>query len=295
MNLHALRLFREIAVTGTVSGAAERLNISQPAVTIQLRKLEKELGFALTRPHGRGIVMTEAGSWLFAQADRLFLLEADIDAQCEAYRRGERGDLKLAATYLPANFMLPAWIGSFRHSSPEVKVAVASGNAQAVLTKLLHYEADIAWIGGQHSLPPSIISLPCYEDELWFVAPPDHRLAAGVHSLGELAKEPFILREPGSFTREALFSLYRTAGVTPPQPAVQLDGPQETIRAAVEGLGITIASRMEVQTYVDAGLLARLETNVPPVANPISRCVRAGDPLPPAAVAFLNALDGMHC
>lgn len=287
MNLHALRLFHEVAAAGSVSGAADKLNISQPAVTMQLRKLEKELGFALTRPQGRGLALTEAGLWLAAQADRLFTLEADIERQCEAYRQGMTGQLRLAATYLPANFMLPAWIASYRQASPAVDVSVSSGNAQLVMEKLLRYEADIAWIGGHHSYPPSIVAVPCHEDELWFVASPNHRFAGETHTLAKLAQEPFIYREQGSFTRDALLAMYRTTNVPPPPQAVQLDGPQETIRAAIQGLGITIASRMEVSHYITSGLLARIDTDIPPVVYPVSRCVRADDPLSPQASSFV--------
>lgn len=288
MNLHALRLFHEVAAAGSVSGAADKLSISQPAVTMQLRKLEKELGFELTRPQGRGLALTEAGLWLASQANRLFTLEVDIERQCEAYLKGMTGQLKLAATYLPANFMLPAWIASYRQASPAVNVSVSSGNAQLVMAKLLQYEADIAWIGGHHSYPPSIVAVPCHEDELWFVAPPNHRLAGQTHTLAELSQEPFIYREQGSFTRDALLALYRTANTPPPPQAVQLDGPQETIRAAIQGLGITIASRMEVSRYITSGLLARIDTDIPPVVYPVSRCVRADDPLSPQASSFLE-------
>jgi len=264
--------------------------MSQPAVTMQLRKLEKELGFSLTRPHGRGIELTESGRWLSEQAERFFKLEADIKDQCEAFKQGRRGRLKLAATYLPANFLLPGWIAAFRRSRPELSVSVSSGNASSALAKLLNFEAETAWIGGRTAFPSAVDAFRCYEDELWFVAAPRHRFAGRRCTLEELAEEPFILREPGSFTREALYSLYHAAGLTPPSPAVQFEGPQETIRAAVEGIGIAYATKLEVGAYIDSGVLAKIDTDVPPMTNPISCCTRAGDALSPAAEAFLAAL-----
>lgn len=290
MNLHALRLFREVARRGSVSQAAIELNISQPAVTMQIHKLEQELQFDLTRPQGRGLVLTEAGMWLAAQAERLFMLEQDIEAQCEIYRNGTGGQLKLAATYLPANFMLPQWIAGFHQAIPQVGISVFSGNAQTVLNKLLNYEADIAWIGGQISFPASIHAVPCYQDELWFVASVKHRLANCTSTLADIARETFIMREQGSFTRDALFTLYRAAGITPPQSTIQFDGPQETIRAALQGIGIIYASKMEVEAYINDGLLAQIKTAEPAMTNPISRCVRVDDPLPPQAATFLEHL-----
>ncbi|MCI3920044.1 LysR family transcriptional regulator [Paenibacillus sp. TRM 82003] len=290
VNLHALKLFRQVVDAGSVSAAAARVHLSQPAVTIQLRKLEQELGFAITRPQGRGIALTEAGAWLSEQAERLFRLEAEIEAGCEDVRIGRRGLLKIAATYLPANFLLPDWIADFRMDHPDVSIHLTSGNARDVLVKLMKYEADIVWIGGQHRFPATINAKPCYEDEMWFVVAPDHHMAGARYPLREVVREAFVMREPGSFTRDALSALCRAEGLPPPFASLISEGPQESIRAAIAGVGVAYAAKMEVAAYVDEGVLKRVETDVPPVRNPISCCTRANDPLSPAASAFLHRI-----
>jgi DNA-binding transcriptional LysR family regulator len=275
---------------GSVSAAAAQVHLSQPAVTMQLRKLEQELGFAITRPQGRGIAFTEAGVWLSEQAERLFRLEEEIEAGCEDVRVGRRGLLKMAATYLPANFLLPGWIADFRKGHPDVSVRLSSGNARDVLEKLTKYEADIVWIGGEHVFPTTIRSVPCYRDEMWFVVAPEHRMAGASFPLREVVREAFVMREPGSFTRDALFAMCKAEGLPPPSPALLSEGPQETIRAAIAGVGVAYAAKMEVAAYVQSGDLQRIETDVPSMQNPISCCTRANDPLPPAANAFLHRL-----
>lgn len=292
MNLHGLRIFHTIAVMGGVSRASEQLNISQPAVTMQLRKFEKELGLPLTRTNGRGIALTEFGLWLATQADRLFALEADIDKQCIAYQSGSIGNLTLAATYLPANYLLPSWLVEYRLTYPDVYVSMSSSNKQTALDKLLRYEADITFIGGHHdTFPDGLISTIVQEDELWFVARPDHPYASRTISYDELVQCPFIFREPGSYTRDALLTLCRTAGVLPPPPALLVNGPQEALRAVLAGLGITLASSIEVREYIYNRTLVQLQVEGPQATNVISCCIRSGDPLPPQAKAFLSLLE----
>ena len=289
MNLHALRVFHAVAKLRSVTRAAEELRISQPAVTIQLRNLERDHGLPLTRSQGRGIALTEAGEWLAARADRLFALEADISSSLEAMRSGRQGSLKLAATYLPANFLLPSLLARFRSACPDVACTVLTGNAQAACERLLRYEVDVAFIGGMRTFPPEVRCERWFEDELTIVAAPNHPLVGRPVYLGRLVREAkFVLREPGSSTRDALFALCRAGGVAPPEAVLQFSGPQETIRAVIAGLGVALASSLEVQEHIAAGTLAKLEVPDAIAVNPISCCTRANDRLSPQAESFLQ-------
>ncbi|TCZ80147.1 LysR family transcriptional regulator [Paenibacillus albiflavus] len=287
MNLHGLRIFHAIATLGGVSRASEYLRISQPAVTMQLRKLENELGFQLTRMNGRGIVLTEAGDWLAAQAARLFALEAEIDQQCKQYQQGSKGSLTLISTYLPANYILPAKLAEYRKQHPDVQVSLTSSNTQTAIDKLLRYEADLAFIGGHpYRFPEEIESFVIQEDELWFVALPSHPLAHRKVQFHEVNDYPCIVRETGSFTRDAWLSLCTSSGVPEPQSTIEVSGPQEALRAALSGLGITLASRLEAIEYVENGLLIRLNITESQTINAINCCMRANDPLPPQVRSF---------
>ncbi|MFC4303726.1 LysR family transcriptional regulator [Cohnella boryungensis] len=289
MNLHALRVFHSIARLGSVTRAAEELHISQPAVTVQLRNLEKAHGLPLTRSQGRGIVLTEAGEWLAAQADRLFALEADISSSMEAVRTGRLGSLKLAATYLPANFLLPRMLARFRSAYPDVACTVMTSNAQIACERLLRYEADIAIIGSIRTFPPDVRCDLLLEDALSIVATPDHPLVGQSVPLSRLVRDTtFVLREPGSSTRDTLFALCRARGIAPPEATLQFSGPQETIRAAIAGLGVTLASSLEIQEHIAAGSLVRLDVSDAAAVNPIWCCTRTNDPLSPQAAAFMN-------
>lgn len=149
----------------------------------------------------------------------------------------------------------------------------------------------MAWIGGSHKrLPTQVDFIPVYEDELWFVALPEHPLAGRRAAPEELLASPFVLWEPGSYTLEALLSLCRTAELPEPLPAIRVNGPQEALRAALAGLGITLTSAMEARSYVEIGSLVRLEAEGVQASNVISCCMRSGAPLPPQAKSFLEQI-----
>lgn len=133
MNLHALRLFHVIASAGSVTRASEILNISQPAITAQIKKFEKELSFALFKPQGRGIALTDAGEELTLLAKRLFAVEQQIEQFAQDYVNGSNGSIRLAATYLPAHFLIPTWIAKFKQQYEQVEMMITTTNSSDAL------------------------------------------------------------------------------------------------------------------------------------------------------------------
>ncbi|MCS7462259.1 LysR family transcriptional regulator [Paenibacillus doosanensis] len=287
MNLHALKLFYEAASRGSVTRAAEALHISQPAVTAQIRNLEQELGVALLASQGRGIRLTEAGEMLHGCAAKLFALEQEMDARIADYRQGVQGKLRIAATYLPANHLLPGWMAAFKQLHERIELTLTTANSRSAYEKLLHYEADLAVIGGSKEAPAGVTREELLEDELWFVVPAGHRLAGALVSLAEMMKEPFIVREEGSSTREKLLALCRLHNLAPPRVGLQFNGPNETIRAVMAGYGANLLSALEVSEYIRQGAVARVQVDGVRLANPIAVCRRSGEELSPSAGQFL--------
>lgn len=288
MNLHALKLFHTVAKEGSVTRAAERMNISQPAVTIQIRNLEKEIGLHLLLQKGRGVALTEAGHFVAEQAGRLFALESEIGRALNDYKSGKTGKLRIAATYLPANFLLPRWIGEYKRDWGAVQIVLQTANAQEAMVRLAHYEADLALIGGGAEPMPGIARTLLLEDPMWFVAPIGHPLAGREAALEDVLGEPFIMREEGSRTRELLLSVCRIAHLPPPQAAVQWNGTHEAVRAVKAGVGLIFASASEVREEIEQGQVARIEVLGVHAVNPISIYYRDNEPLSKQAEAFLN-------
>lgn len=208
MNLHALRLFYVVAETRSVTRAAEILSISQPAITSQIKKFEQELSLPLLKPEGRGIALTDAGEHLAVLAARLFAVEQQIEQYAAEYRDGGRGRLRLAATYLPANFLIPSWIAKYKQHYERVEVKINTTNSSEALKQLLGVEVDLAIYGGlleEH--PDSIYAEELFQDELWFVVAPSHPYANQEVTLEEMAKIPFVMREEELDERTTLITL----------------------------------------------------------------------------------------
>lgn len=292
MNLHAFRVFHEVAESGGVTKASDRLRISQPAVTAQLRNLERELGLVLFRAKGRGVALTEAGERLAEQGRRLFALEREIEREAERIRLGEQGRLRIAATYLPANMMLPQWIARYKREYPEVDIDLTTLNSSKAFDRLLQYDADLAVVGGGRELPDGLAYIPLMQDELWFIVPGNHPLAGREATLRRLVAEPFVVREEGSSGRELLEALCRLHGVAMPGIGLQVSGTGETIRAVTAGYGAALASALEVRESIGRGEIARVAVDGILLHNPIGLYTRSGDPLTPSARKFIDLITG---
>lgn len=291
MNLHALRLFHVIAETGSVTRASELLSISQPAISAQIKKLERELDLPLLRAQGRGIALTDGGEKLFAHSKRLFAVEQQIERFIEDYKAGELGHIRLAATYLPAHFLIPTWIAKFKTRYEHTEMTINTTNSTDALSQLLNLEVDLAIYGGlPEAYPESVQTEELFRDDLWFVVSPQHRYAGQRVSLHAMVKEPFVMREVGSSTRERFMALCRTHNAPAPRVALQFNGLNETIQAVIAGYGASFVSALVVRDYVERGQLSRVFVENIDLVNSISVCTRKNEPLSPAAHRFIGLI-----
>ncbi|MGN4127063.1 LysR family transcriptional regulator [Lysinibacillus sphaericus] len=275
MNIHGLKLFYQVAITGSFTKAAELLCISQPAVSSQIKKFEHELGIPLFKQHGRGVVLTEFGEALAEKAYNLVALEEHIESFIEDYRLAKAGTIHLVATYLPANFLIPQWAATFKGANGDVNLIITTTNTKDAFEQLMHYKADIAIYGGGVSERPEEVTWEeLFEDELWFVVSPDHPYANQDITLADMVREPFIMREEGSSMREHLFSLCQTYQVKPPKISLQFNGMNETIRSVMAGYGANFVSSLAVREYVDSGQLARVYVENVDSKHKIAICTR---------------------
>ncbi|MFP4974405.1 LysR family transcriptional regulator [Paenibacillus sp. CN-4] len=291
MNLHALRLFHTVASTGSVTRASELLNISQPAITSQIKKFESELSLTLLRPQGRGIALTSAGENVAMLAKRLFGVEQQIEQYASDYASGYKGYVPVAATYLPSHYLLPAWIAKFKQQYEQVEMNILTTNSSDALNKLLQGEADIAIYGGMpEDHPDTLTTEHLFRDELWFVVAPGHRYANCTISLAEMMKEPFVMREEGSSTRARLLALCRTYNAPMPRISLQFNGLHEAIQAVIAGYGANFVSSLVVKEHVDRGALCRVHVTDVHLENTIAICTRKNETLSAAAQHFIETV-----
>src|SRR5712691_4172118 len=201
MTFSQLKTFLEVARQGSVRGAAASLLITEPSVSAALAALRDELHVALVQRDGRGIRLTPAGSELARYAAQILgLTEQAVRRTREA--AGQAAPLNLVAVTTAGEYVLPPILKVFRQAHREVQLRMEVGNRTTVVERLTAREADLGF-GGRPPEGRDIQGLPFLENELIVVAPHDHP-SAGAESIepAELAGETWLLREPGSGTRE---------------------------------------------------------------------------------------------
>ncbi|QED48875.1 LysR family transcriptional regulator [Cytobacillus dafuensis] len=277
MNLHALRIFTKVASMKSVTKAAEAISISQPAVTIQIKNLEKEIGLKLMKTEGRGIKLTNEGEYLLGRAEQLFEMEKYIEKKLVHLRNGELAELKISSTNVPANFLLPTWLGRFKKEFPLINVNLFSGNSDSVIEQLLHYRADIAFVVKEEWIEPEVNKFHLLDIDYWFIVPHGHKYDGKEVLLKDLMAEPFIFREEGSSTRELLFSLCRVHRVPVPNIGLQFHGLNESLRSVMAGYGVMIAPSLGVEEYVKRKEVGRVKVKGVEISRPVFLCSRKSD------------------
>lgn len=293
MNLHTLRIFTKVAELKSVSKAADALRISQPAVTIQVRNLEKEVGFSLIESKGRGITLTHKGEFLYQQSQRLFDLENDIEHKIAQVRDSGTEDLNIAASYIPANFLLPKWLSKYKTAFPKRKVNVKTENTLQVIEQLLHYKADLAFVIEENDHHPDIDYQFLLNLEFCFIAPYNHRLAGKTVSYETLMHEPFILREEGSSTKDLLLALCKLHKAPPPNIGMQLYGLSVSIQTVAAGYGIMLAPSIALDNFIRQKQVAKVHVKGIDIQRPVYLCTRKSEMnVQPHVGDFIQKING---
>jgi len=277
VNLHALRIFEKVASMKSVTKAAEALSISQPAVTIQVRNLEKEIGLKLVENEGRGIKLTNEGEYLYGRAERFFDMEKDIENKLLQLKNGELEELRISSTNVPANFLLPVWLAKFKQEYPSINVNLHIGNSEQVIEKLLRFEVDMAFVVKEEWNEPDIEQLHLMDIDYWFIVPHGHKYAGKEVSLKDLLEEPFLLREEGSSTRALLLALCRTNRVPQPRVGLQFHGLNESLRSVIAGYGTMLAPSIAVNNNLERKEVGRVKVKGIDISRPVYICTRKWD------------------
>lgn len=258
MDLRHLAIFRAVVERGSFSAAAESLGISQPAVSFHIRSLEERFGQRLIDRSGRRISLTEAGEVLDEYARRLLALEDELEHSLDALGTEIAGELLLGSSTGPGELVLPRLCAAFRDANPKADVRLAVHDTQGVCERVLDGTLELGIVGaesGQRGLDFE----PFLRDELIVAVPVDHALAARDElTLRELADVPLIMQQAGSGVRHVLVGAFAEIGIRERDLVVDLElGLQQSVKAAVlDGLGVSVLSRLAVEREAAEGALA---------------------------------------
>lgn len=260
MNLSQLRTFATVVEAGSFSDAARTLGISQPAVTMQIQSLEDDLGVRLLDRRYRRVDVTEAGELLLKHAHNIFHEVDAARSSVEELSGVVAGDLKIAASTTPGDYMLPAMLGAFLSRYPDVRLELSVSDSTEVEQLVESAQAHIGVVGFEGKARLDYRRLG--SDEIVLIVPVDDPLAdTGPVDLGDLTERTWIMRESGSGTRAVVESALREAHVDPDDLDVVLElGSGEAVIGAVEGgLGITLISRLVAQKSIDLGTVKMVD------------------------------------
>jgi LysR family transcriptional regulator, low CO2-responsive transcriptional regulator len=264
VSFRQLRVFLEVATLGSVTRAAEALHLTPPAVSMQLKEIESQVGLQLFDRAGRTLGLSTAGEYFVVHAKRMLAALRDAENAMGRFKRLEHGLLTVGMVST-AKYFVPRMLAQFRGDHPGIDVRlVVTANREALLARMESADVDLS-VMGQPPRDLAARSEAFAAHPLVFVCPPQHELLRVGHPpVASLAPFPFIVREQGSGTRTAMANFFAEHRF---QPRITMEmGSNETIKQAVmAGIGVSFLSLHTLGLELQTGLLKRLEVEGTPV------------------------------
>lgn len=257
LNLRVLRIFEVSASCESFSRAAEILDISQPAVSMQIRQLEEEIGVRLFERHARSVVLTDAGRDLLAHVRDILARVRIAEDAVSSMQVAFRGQLHLGAIST-AHYFAPYLLQAFRTRYPDVRVKLTVDSRDVLLGALKEHRLDVV-ISGFPPAQAEVEAETFAQHPHVIVASPRHHLAGRrALSWADLATEPFIFREPGSATRSFLEHLLHANSIRI-NVLTEMHGNETVKQAMMADMGISFMSAHAVQLELETGRLVVLD------------------------------------
>ena len=297
MELRQLQVFAEVCERGSFSAAAEALGVTQPAVSQQVRSLERSLGGELIDRSGRRGAPTEMGELVLRHAHRMLAVRDELAEALQAGTGELHGKLVVGASTGPGEHVLPGLLAGFRRLHPRVSVSLRVETTSVVIDRVIDREIELGVVGAR-SAHRSLLFEPFLRDRVVLAVAAGHPFAGRRVSLPELRRTPLIVMQEGSGVRTVIEDELRRAGVRPRDLTVAMElGLQESAKSAVEaGDGVSFLSITAIAKELALGTLATAEVEgIDPVRDFYSvrlAARRAGRLTERFAVYARQQLDG---
>jgi DNA-binding transcriptional LysR family regulator len=258
MDTRQLQAFCAVVEQKSFSRAAERLGVTQPAASLQVRSLEERLGRKLLDRSGRRVEPTEAGLVLYRNAQRVLAAEEQLLVELAEDESGElHGRLAIGASTGPGAHLVPLLLCEFAQAHPDLHVALSIADTDAVIDRVAERELELGVVGAlrRHR---SLEFEPLARDEIVLAVPPDHRFAGREVPLEDLKAETLVSMQEGAGVRHVIEDELRRAGLRVRELESRLElGLPESVKSAVAGgFGVAFISRTGIEPELAAGTLA---------------------------------------
>ncbi len=259
ITLHQMEALIRLVETGSFTRAAERMALSQPTLTKHIRNLEDAVGARVVDRKSGGVSLTPEGRVLYDYARRIARLREDARERIENLKIYESGHIFLSASTIPATYIIPRFLGLLKESDPAIRVHIRMGDSEETIQAILGDQAEMG-IVGKRSPDRRLKVEPLWQDRLVLAVPAGHSWAKRTSvSSAEIAGAPFVLRERGSGTRNALEECLAKQGGQPLDSfnvACEMGSSEAVKEAVLAGLGVSVLSIHAIERELNQGLLA---------------------------------------
>ncbi len=287
MNLRQLEAFYLVVKKKSFTRAAEELNVTQPAVTIQVKSLEKSLNLKLIQHLRKGVHLTEEGELLYQYAVKIFDLVSEADEKMRDFKKLMRGTLRIGTTKNYARYIMPSLLSEFQRRFPRIKVILDEGNSEDMARSVVEMKNELALIA-QLNLDRKIKSAFFSTIEFVLVASPEHRFSKRESiSLRELNGEPVILREKGSGSRAAILRKFQEYGIWP-SVIIEASSLGFIVDYVKHNKGVSFMFEPDIKEELEKGALKVIPMEEGNIIFFTDIVYRGEEPLSPPAQAFLK-------
>jgi len=293
LNLKQLQAFYLVVKRGGYTKAAEELNVTQPAVTMQVKSFERSLNLKLIQQVGKRVQLSEAGELLYQYASKIFDLADEANEKMRDFRKLMRGTLKIGTTKNYARYIMPSLLSEFQKRFPRIKVILDEGNSEDMAGSVLEMKNELAFIS-QLNLDRKIRSLFYATVEFVLVASPEHRFSQRkCISLRELNGEPVILREKGSGSRAAVLRKFQEYGILP-SVIIESSSLDFIVGYVKQNKGVSFMFEPDIQVELEKGTLRVIPIEEGNIIFFTDIIYHSEKSLSPPAQAFLKMVEALR-
>jgi len=286
INLNQLRAFYYVAKHGSYTIAAEKLFISQPAVTAQIKLFENYHDMKLFKRQGKKIYLSHIGEILFEKAGIIFDVEDEVKTILIKRKELNKGLLELGCTKAYAKHIMPSIISVFHRAYPNIKVILEEGSSMAMINSLLDFKNEVVVVAQMEVNNSRIQFIPFSQEEIEVVLPANHPLARKKElEFCDIVMEPVIMKGKGSATRKKILDLYKQYKALP-NVFMESNNTEFIIDLVERGEGISFLVKPSVDQKVREKKLASRKLKNTKIFLDVSLAYSKNIPLSPAAKAF---------
>ena len=291
-NLHItaqqIRIFEAVARNLSYTKAAEELSLTQPAVSIQVKRLEENNDVKFIEVVGKKLFLTRPGEHMYKSCQKILEELKDLNVSIKSEQARIDGELRIAVV-TPAKYFMPYILKAFLNRFPDVVPMITVINRRRILDELKHNQYDLS-IMGRVPEDLKMDAFPFFQNELVVAAPPKHRLAKEKKiPISELANERFLMREKGSGIRDSVEERLLENGIEL-KPYMELGSTESIKQAVMAGLGISILPKQAIRLETRYRHIDVLDVEGFPVTRDWYVARMSGKSMVPAAEAFLEFL-----